>query len=70
MNGPMTKRLRLEHPLIVARGQARPVKHTGGDELVCKPKTNPKKAKRQITKATFETWQKEHEMKHQTLLWL
>ena len=45
-------------------------KHAGGDELLCESNSNAKKAKRQITKATFEKWQKEFEMEHQTLSWL
>lgn len=40
----------------------------GGAELPCGATT--KKAKRQITKATFEKWQKQHELEHQTLSWL
>ena len=39
----------------------------GGDELLCESNSNAKKAKRQITKATFEKWQKGLEMEHQTL---
>ena len=45
-------------------------KRAGGDELLCESNSNTKKAKRQITKATFEKWQKEFEMEHQTLSWL
>ena len=41
-----------------------------GDELLCESNSNTKKAKRQITKATFEKWQKEHEIEHQMLSWL
>ena len=32
-------------------------KRAGGDKLLCKSNSNAKKAKRQITKATFEKWQ-------------
>ena len=45
-------------------------KRTGGDELLCESSGSTKKAKQQITKATFEKWQKEHEIEHQTLSWL
>ena len=45
-------------------------KRAGGDELLCESSSSAKKAKRQITKATFEKWQKEHETEHQTLSWL
>ena len=41
-----------------------------GDELLCESNSNTKKAKRQITKATFEKRQKEHEMEHQMPSWL
>lgn len=41
-----------------------------GDELLCESNSNTKKAKRQITKATFEKWQKEHEMEQQVPSWL
>ena len=41
-----------------------------GDELLCESSSNTKKARRQITKATFEKWQKGHEIEHQTLSWL
>ena len=41
-----------------------------GDELLCESNSNTKKAKRQITRATFEKWQKEHEMEHQMPSWL
>ena len=42
-------------------------KRAGGDEPLC---GSAKMAKRQITKATFEKWQKENDMEHQTLSWL
>ena len=45
-------------------------KRAGGDELLCESSGSTKKAKRQITKATFEKWQKEHEIEPQTLSWL
>lgn len=44
-------------------------KHTVGDEL-CESSSNTKKARRQTTKATFEKWQKQYEIEHQTLSWL
>ena len=45
-------------------------KRVGGDELCCESSSSTKKPKRQITKATFEKLQKEHEIEHQTLSWL
>ena len=64
----MTGHIRLgtAHSLLQANKMASH-KRAGGDELLC---GNAKKAKRQITKATFEKWQKEFEMEHQTLSWL
>ena len=32
--------------------------------------SSSKKAKRQVTKATFSKWQREHDREHQTLSWL
>ena len=37
---------------------------------LCVASSDAKKAKRQIMKSTFEKWQKEHEIEHQTLSWL
>ena len=45
-------------------------KCAAGEELLGDSSSNTKKAKRQITKATFEKWQKEHEIEQQTLSWL
>ena len=42
-------------------------KRAVGDELLCESSSNTKAARRQITKATFEKW---HEIEHQTLFWL
>ena len=42
-------------------------KRAGGDEPLC---GSTKMTKRQIMKATFEKWQKENDMEHQTLSWL
>ena len=36
----------------------------------CSDEPSTKSAKRQVTKATFEKWQREHERDHQTLSWL
>lgn len=44
-------------------------KRTVGEEL-CESSSNTKKTRQQITKPTFEKWQKEHEIEHQTLSWL
>ena len=43
-------------------------KSTGGKDLLCS--SSAKKGKEQIMKATFEKWQKEHEIEHQMLSWL
>ena len=43
-------------------------KSTGGKDRLCS--SSAKKGKEQIMKATFEKWQKEHEIEHQMLSWL
>lgn len=45
-------------------------KRLGEAGVSSEPSGDAKKAKRQITKSTFEKWQRDHEKEHQTLSWL
>ena len=45
-------------------------KMAGRKRARCSDEPSTKSAKRQVTKATFEKWQREHERDHQTLSWL
>ena len=58
-------------PFVAASGQVWPVVNVlvAANFFACQA-AGQKKAKRQITKSTFEKWQKEHEIEHQTLSWL